>query len=195
MVTVTGSNRSNPKARVTPGRWVKTRLRGPIVCFIDVKDEDTARTHPANMPGNSIRCHPRQRPRCRWNSVIRSVCRSPRRSIPSQRPWADVPILKKIGGSIACHPNTETRRFTRTKPQGTAKNTPSISLPLRCFTVTGLRGDRRGTKSQQQELPGNLVCIDPAKTATWPSSGKVWNYDNMNATIMTVAIVNGLVFP
>jgi outer membrane protein assembly factor BamB len=49
---------------------------------------------------------------------------------------------------------------------------------------------RHGSKNSR----GSLVCIDPTKTGDVTRSGKVWNYDQLNATLTTVAIADGLVF-
>lgn len=186
----------DPKARVTPGRWVKTKLRGPIVCFIDVKDKDTAGLTPAEYARKFNPLPPSPRPALplEFRYSLGLPVTTPVDSIPTAM-VPDVPILKKIWWFDCLPPEYRNAPFYPHQATGDGQKHPCdiIATPVfyRNRVYVAIGGDpNHGSKNSR----GNLVCIDPAKTGDITRSGKVWNYDNMNATIMTVAIVNGLVF-
>ena len=49
---------------------------------------------------------------------------------------------------------------------------------------------QHGSKNSQ----GHLVCIDPTRTGDSTRSAQVWSCDQLNATLSTVGIAEGLVF-
>jgi outer membrane protein assembly factor BamB len=68
-----------------------------------------------------------------------------------------------------------------------------ISTPVfyRNRVYVAIGGDpNHGNKNSR----GNLVCIDATKTGDVTQSGKVWSCDQLNATLTTVAIADGLLF-
>ena len=115
-------------------------------------------------------------------------------SIPTAK-VPDVPILKKIWWFDCLPPEYRNAPFYAHGGTGDGQKHPCdiIATPVfyRNRVYVAIGGDpNHGSKNSR----GNLVCIDPTKTGDVTQSGKVWNYDKLNATLTTVSIADGLVF-
>jgi len=186
----------DPAAKVTPDRWITTALRGPIVWFIDVEDKDTAGLSPAEYAKKFCPLASTQRPALplEFRYSNRLPATTPVDAIPTAQ-VPDVPILKKIWWFDCLPPEYRNAPFYSHQCIGDNKIHPCdiIATPVfyRNRVYVAIGGDpNHGQKNSR----GNLVCIDPTKTGDVTRSGKVWNYDKLNATLTTVAITDGLVF-
>ena len=115
-------------------------------------------------------------------------------SIPTAK-VPDVPILKKIWWFDCLPPEYRNAPFYAHGSTGDGQKHPCdiIATPVfyRNRVYVAIGGDPvHGSKNSR----GNLVCIDATKTGDVTRSGKVWNYDHLNATLTTVSIADGLVF-
>ena len=186
----------DPAAKVTPDRWITTTLRGPIVYFIDVKGKNTAGLSPAEYAKKFSPLSSTQKPALplEFRYSIGLPVTTPVDSIPTAK-VPDVPILKKIWWFDCLPPEYRNAPFYAHEATGDGQKHPCdiISTPVfyRNRVYVAIGGDPvHGSKNSR----GNLVCIDPTKTGDVTRSGKVWNYDQLNATLTTVAIADGLVF-
>jgi outer membrane protein assembly factor BamB len=186
----------DPAAKVVPDRWLTTALRGPIVCFIDVKGKNAAGLSPAEYAKKFPPLAPTQKPALPLEFRY-SIClpvTTPVDSIPTAK-VPDVPVLKKIWWFDCLPPEYRNAPFYAHGGKGDGQKHPCdiISTPVfyRDRVYLAIGGDpNHGSKNSR----GNLVCIDPTKTGDITRSGKVWNYDQLNATLTTVAIADGLLF-
>jgi outer membrane protein assembly factor BamB len=186
----------DPAAQVTPGRWLTTALRGPIVYYIDVKGKNTAGLSPAEyarkFPPPALTQKPALPLEYRYSiglpvaTPVDSICTA---QVP------DVPILKKIWWFDCLPPEYRNAPFYAHGGKGDGQKHPCdiISTPVfyRNRVYVAIGGD---PNHGSQNSRGNLVCIDPSKTGDITRSGKVWSYDQLNATLTTAAIADGLVF-
>jgi outer membrane protein assembly factor BamB len=186
----------DPEAKVTPDRWVTTTLRGPIVCFIDVKGKDIAGLSPAEYASKFSPLDSTQKPALplEFRYSLGLPVTTPVDSIPTAQ-VPDVPVLKKIWWFDCLPPEYRNAPFYAHQGTGDGQKHPCdiISTPVfyRNRVYVAIGGDpNHGSKNNR----GNLVCIDPTGTGDITSSGKVWNYDKLNAALTTVSIADGLVF-
>ncbi len=186
----------DPAAKVAPDRWSTTRLRGPIVHFIDVTDKNTAGLSPAEYVKKFNPLSSTQKPALplEFRYSIGSPASTPVDSIPTAK-VPDVPILKKIWWFDCLPAEYRNAPFYAHQATGDGKKHPCdiIATPVfyRNRVYVAIGGDpNHGSKNSR----GNLVCIDATKTGDVTSSGKVWNYDKLHATLTTVSIADGLVF-
>jgi len=186
----------DPAARATPDRWITTTLRGPIVCFIDVKNKDTAGLAPAEYARKFDLPSATQKPALplEFRYSFSLPITTPIDSIPTAK-VPDVPILKKIWWFDCLPPEYRNAPFYARQETGDGKQHPCdiIATPVfyRNRVYVAIGGDpNHGSKHSR----GNLVCIDPTRTGDVTHTGKVWNYDELNATLTTVAIAEGLLF-
>ena len=186
----------DPAAKVAPDRWITTTLRGPIVYYINVKDKDTAGLSPAEYAQKFKLLSPEQKPALplEFRYSINLPVTTPVDQLPTAR-VPDVPILKKIWWFDCIPPEYRKEPFYAYGATGDGKPHPCdiISTPVfyRNRVYVAIGGDpNHGSKNSR----GNLVCIDPTRTGDITRSGKVWSYDKLNATMTTVAIVDGLLF-
>ena len=186
----------DPAAQVAPDCWITTTLRGPIVYFIDVKNKNTAGLAPTEYAQkfNLLAAMPKPALPLEFRYSIGVPVTTPVNSIPTAK-VPDVPILKKIWSFDCLPPEYRNAPFYAHQATGDGQKHPGdiIATPVfyrnRVYVAFG--GDpNHGEKNSR----GNLVCIDATKTGDITQSGKVWNYDKLNATMTTVAIANGLVF-
>ena len=186
----------DPAAQVPADRWLTTTLRGPIVSFINVDGKDTAGLSPAEY---AKRFHPpaaTPQPALplEFRFSIKMPATTPVDSIPTAQ-VPDVPILKKIWWFDCLPPEYRNAPFYAGESKGDGKKHPFdiIATPVfyrnRVYVAIGGDPNHGGKHSR-----GHLVCIDPTKTGDITHGGQVWSYDEMNPTLTTVAIADGLVF-
>ena len=183
-------------AKVAPDRRTTATLRGPIVYFIDVTNKNTAGLSPAEYARKFSLPSSTQKPvlPLEFRYSIGSPVTTPVDSIPTAQ-VPDVPILKKIWWFDCLPPEYRNAPFYAHQATGDRQKHPCdiISTPVfyRNRVYVAIGGDpNHGSKDSR----GNLVCIDATKTGDVTTSGKVWNYDKLNATLTTVSIADGLVF-
>jgi outer membrane protein assembly factor BamB len=186
----------DPTAKVTPDRWITTTLRGPIVCYINVKGKNTTELSPAEYAKKFNPFSATHKPAMplEFRYSIDMPVTTPVDSVPTAR-VPDVPILKKIWWFDCLSPEYRNAPFYAHQATGDGEKHPCdiIATPVfyRNRVYVAIGGDpNHGSKNSR----GNLVCIDATKTGDVTCSGKVWNYDKLNATLTTVSIADGLVF-
>ncbi len=186
----------DPAAKVIADRWITTTLRGPIVCYIDVKHKDTAGLSPAEYARKFSPFSSAQEPALplEFRYSIDMPVTTPIDSRPTAK-VPDVPILKKIWWFDCLPPEYKNAPFYARGATGDGQKHPCdiIATPVyyRNRVYVAIGGDPvHGSKNSR----GNLVCIDPTKTGDVTRSGQVWNYDKLNATLTSVSIADGLVF-
>ncbi|MGA2257619.1 MAG: PQQ-binding-like beta-propeller repeat protein [Thermoguttaceae bacterium] len=186
----------DPAATVTSDRWITARLRGPIVYFIDAKGKNTAGLSPAEYAKKFSPLSTTQKPALplEFRFSIDLPVTTPVDSVPTAK-VPDVPILKKIWWFDCLPPEYRNAPFYAHQATGDGQKHPCdiISTPVfyRNRVYVAIGGDpNHGSKNSR----GNLVCIDATKIGDVTRSGKVWNYDKLNATLTTVSIADGLVF-
>ena len=191
-----GFEPADPAAKVAPDRWVTAALRGPIVYFVNVEGKDTAGLSPAQYASKFSLPDPAQKPALplEFRYCIGSPITTPVDSIPTAQ-VPDVPILKKIWWFDCLPPEYRNAPFYAHQITGDGQKHPCdiISTPVfyRNRVYVAIGGDpNHGSKNSR----GNLVCFDATKTGNITSSGRVWNYDQLNATLASVSIVDGLLF-
>jgi outer membrane protein assembly factor BamB len=186
----------DPRAKVIPDRWITTTLRGPIVYYIDVKDKDTGGLTPAEYAQkfNLLATLPKPARPLEFRYSIRMPVTTPVDSLPTAK-VPDVPLLKKVWWFDCLPPEYRRAPFYARGSKGDGQKHPCdiIATPVfyRNRVYLPIGGDPvHGSKNSR----GNLVCIDATKTGDVTRSGKVWNYDKLNAALTTVSIADGLVF-
>jgi outer membrane protein assembly factor BamB len=186
----------DPTAKVIPNRSITTKLRGPIVDYIDVTGKNIAGLSPAQYASKfnllPLAHDPASPVEFRY-SVGLPVA-TPLGSIPTAQ-VPDVPILKKIWSFDCLPPEYRNAPFYAHGTKGDGKKHPCdiIATPVfyRNRVYIAIGGDPvHGSKNSR----GNLVCIDPTRTGDITTTGKVWNNDKLNAAITTVSIADGLLF-
>jgi outer membrane protein assembly factor BamB len=115
-------------------------------------------------------------------------------SIPEAR-VPDVPILKKIWSFDCLPPNFRQAPFYAHGIKGDGQIHPCDIIVTPVFyrnrVYVAIGGDpNHGSKNSR----GRLVCIDATKTGDVTASGLVWSYDELNATMTTVSIADGLLY-
>ena len=186
----------DPAAKVAPKRWTTTRLRGPIVYFIDVKDKDTAGLSPAEYAKKFGLLSAAQKPALplEFRYSFGLPVTTPIDSVPTAK-VPGVPVLKKIWWFDCLPPEYRNAPFYPHGATGDGRKHPCdiIATPVfyRNRVYVPIGGDPvHGSKNSL----GNLVCIDATKTGDVTRIGKVWSYDQLNAAMTTVSIADGLVF-
>ena len=186
----------DPAAQVAPDRWATNALRGPIVSFIDVENKDTGGLSPAeyarkfnlraSMPKPALPLE------FRFSNKIAQI--TPVDTVPSAK-VPEVPLLKKIWWFDCLPPAYRNAPFYAHQCKGDGQPHPCdiISTPVfyRNRVYVAIGGD---PNHGLQNGRGALVCIDPTKAGDVTRSGKVWSCDQLNATLTTMAITDGLVF-
>jgi hypothetical protein len=186
----------DPSRQVTPDRWINATLRGPIVYFMNVEGKDTAGLAPAEYAEARHVLPPEARPALplefRYSNgmpVTTPIDHVPEASVP------DVPILKKIWWFDCLPPEFRNAPFYAHGGKGDGKIHPCdiIATPVfyRNRVYVSIGGDpNHGSKDNR----GHLVCIDATRTGDITHSGLVWSYGELNATLSTVAIADGLLY-
>lgn len=186
----------DPAVPVVPDRWTTTRLRGPIVYFIDVEDKDTggltaseyARSFHllAGMPKPAL---PLEFRFSRKVPAMTPVDTVPEATVP------DVPVLKKIWWFDCIPPAYKKAPFYPRQIKGDGLGHPCdiIGTPVfsnnRVYIAIGGDPNHGGRDSK-----GSIVCIDATKTGDVTQQGKLWSYEALNQSVSTVAVAGGLVF-
>ncbi len=186
----------DPAAPVAPDKWITESLRGPIVYFIDVEGKDIAGLTPAQYAEANHLPPAEAKPALplEFRYSIKMPTTTPMGSVPSAK-VPDVPILKKIWWFDCLPPEYRNAPFYSTGNNGDGKIHPCdiIATPVfyRNRVYVAIGGDpAHGSRRSR----GRLVCIDASKTGDVTSSGLIWSYDKLNATLTTVGIVDGLLF-
>ena len=186
----------DPAVKVAPDKWITETLREPIVYYINVAGKDTAGLTPAQYAAANHVLKPEDKPALplEFRYSIKMPATTPISSIP-KADVPDVPILKKVWWFDVLPPEYRNAPFYAQMIKGDGKIHPCdiISTPVfysnRVYVAIG--GDpNHGSKNSR----GRLVCIDATKTGDVTRDGRVWSYENLNATLNTVAISNGLLF-
>jgi len=186
----------DPAAHVVPDRWMTTSLRGPIVHFIDVQGKDTgglsaseyARSVDllANLPKPAL---PLEFRFSRKVPAMTPVDTVPTATVP------DVPLLKKIWWCDCIPPDYKKLPFYPHQIKGDGRGHPCdiIGTPVcwnnRVYVAIGGDPNHGGRDSK-----GSVVCIDATKTGDLAEKGKIWSYNDLNQSVSTVAVADGLVF-
>ena len=186
----------NPSLRVTPDKWLTTSLRGPIVYFIDVEDKDIGDRTPAQyaeaehiLPSDTKPALPLE-----FRYSIGSPVTTPIESVPQAR-VPDVPILKKVWWFDCLPAEYRQAPFYAHAAKGDGKIHPCdiVATPVlyRNRVYVAIGGDpNHGSKGNR----GRLVCFDATKTGDLTHSALIWSYGELNATLTTAAISDGLLF-
>jgi hypothetical protein len=191
-----GFEPADPAMQVAPDQWMTETLRGPMVCFIDVNGKDIAGLTPAQyaeaqhvLPAGARPVLPLE-----FRYSIGMPATTPIDAIP-QASVPDVPILKKVWWFDCLSPSFRSAPFYAHGGKGDGEIHPCdiIATPVfyrdRIYVAIG--GDpNHGSK----ESRGRLVCIDATKTGDVTHCGLMWSYDELNATMTTVALADGLLF-
>ena len=186
----------DPARQVTPDQWMTTTLRGPIIYFMNVEDQDIAGLTPAQYAEARHALPPDARPALplEFRYSIGLPVTTPIDAIPEAR-VPDVPILKKVWSFDCLTPDYRSAPFYAHASKGDGNIHPCdiIATPV-CYhnrVYVAIGGEpNHGSKGNR----GRLVCIDATRTGDVTSGGLIWSYDELNATLTTVAIADGLLF-
>ena len=185
-----------PELQVAPDKWMTATLRGPIVYFLDVKGKDIAGLTPAQYAQAQRLPPPDATPALplEFRYSIGMPATTPIGSVPQAR-VPDVPILKKVWWFDCLPPAFRNAPFYAHGGKGDGKIHPCdiIATPVfyRNRVYVAIGGD---PNHGSEESRGHLVCINATGTGDVTHSGLVWSYDELNATLTTVAITDGLLF-
>jgi outer membrane protein assembly factor BamB len=186
----------DPTREVAPDRWITETLRGPIVYYINVEGKDVAGQTPAQyaeaqhvLPPDATPALPLE---YRYSFGIPAT--TPIDSVP-QAQVPDVPILKKVWWFDCLPPEFRNAPFYAHGAKGDGKIHPCdiIATPVfyRNRVYVAIGGDpNHGSKGNR----GRLVCYDATQTGDVTRSGFLWSYEELNATMITEAIADGLLF-
>jgi len=186
----------DPAAKVAPDKWITQSLRGPIVYFIDVEGKEIAGLTPAQYAEKYHVLSPSEKPALplEFRYSIKMPATTPIDSVPKAK-VPDVPILKKVWWFDCLPPEFRNAPFYARGSKGDGKKHPCdiIATPVfyRNRVYVAIGGDPQHASKDSR---GHLVCIDATKTGDVTRSGLVWSCDELNATLTTVAIADGLLF-
>lgn len=187
----------DPEAKVKPDGLVETKLRGPIVYYIDVTGTDTGGLTPAEYAAAHDPLPSTQKPALplEYRFSLHMPVTTPVDSVPTAQ-VPDVPILKKIW-CFDCIPQEYKRLpfYAQGDPKGDGRGHPCDIIATPVFykdrVYVSIGGDPcHGSRNNK----GCLVCINASKRGDVTQSAKVWSYDNLMCSITAVAVANGLVF-
>jgi outer membrane protein assembly factor BamB len=186
----------NPAQQVAPDKWSTATLRGSIVYFINVEGKEIAGRTPAQFADAEHVLPPDAKPALplEFRYSIGMPATTPIDSIP-QALEPDVPILKKVWWFDCLPPNYRNAPFYAHASKGDGKIHPCdiIATPV-CYrnrVYLAIGGEpNHGSKGNR----GRLLCYDATQTGDVTRSGFIWSYEELNATLTTVAIADGLLF-
>jgi len=186
----------DPAAQVVPDRWITTRLRGPIVYFIDVEGKETGGLTPAEYARsvNLLADLPKPALPLEFRFSRRLPAMTPVDTVPTAT-VPDVPVLKEIWRFDCTPPEYKKLPFYPRQIKGDGRGHPCdiIGTPVFCndrvYIAVGGDPNHGGRDSK-----GSIVCIDATKTGDVTNRGKIWSYDALNQSVSTVAVTDGLVF-
>jgi hypothetical protein len=186
----------DPAVHVVPDRWMTTSLRGPIVYFIDVEGKDTgglsASEYARSIDLLSRLPEPALPLEFRFSRNVPAM--TPVDTIPTAT-VPDVPLLKKIWWCDCIPPDYKKLPFYPREIKGDGRGHPCdiIGTPVcwndRVYVAIGGDPNHGGRDSK-----GSVVCIDATKTGDLTEKGKIWSYNDLNQSVSTVAVADGLVF-
>jgi outer membrane protein assembly factor BamB len=202
----------NPMAKVAPDRWVTTKLRGPIVYFIDlkardtfglsaedyaqVKDKDTQGLSPSDYAKsvNLLSTLPKPALPLEFRFSLGLPATTPIDTIPTAS-VPDVPVLKKIWQFDCIPPKYKKLPFYPRQIKGDNRGHPCdiIGTPVCCNNrvCIAIGGD---PNHGGRDAKGRVVCVDATQTGDVTEKALVWSYEALNQSISTVAVTDGLVF-
>ncbi len=186
----------DPAARVVPDRWMTTRLRGPIVYFIDVEGKETGGLSALEYARSTHLLSDLPKPALplefRFSRKVPAT--TPVDSIPTMT-VPDVPLLKKIWWCDCIPEDYKKLPFYPREIKGDGRGHPCaiIGTPVfwnnRVYVAIGGDPNHGGRDSK-----GSIVCIDATGTGNLTEKGKIWSYNGLNQSVSTVAVADGLVF-
>jgi outer membrane protein assembly factor BamB len=185
-----------PAARVAPDRWTTTRLRGPIVHFIDVEGPETGGLTPAEYARsvNLLSQLPKPALPLEFRFARRPPAMTPVDTVPTAT-VPDVPLLKQIWRCDCIPPAYKKTPFYPRHIKGDGRGHPGdiFATPVcynnRVYLAIGGDPNHGG-----RECRGSVVCIDATRTGDVTQQGKLWSYKALNESVSTVAVTDGLVF-
>jgi hypothetical protein len=186
----------DPARKVKPDQWVNAKLRGPIVYFMNVEGKDITGLTPAQFAEAQHVLPPDAKPvlPLEFRYSIGLPATTPIDATPEAR-VPDVPILKKVWWFDCLPPDFRNAAFYAHSALGDGKIHPCdiIATPVcdhnRVYLAIGGEPNH-GSKGNL----GRLVCIDATQKGDVTHSGLLWSYDELNATLTTVAIADGLLY-
>ena len=186
----------DPAAPVVPDRWMTTSLRGPIVYYIDVEEKDTGGLFPAEYARstNLLANLPRPALPLEFRFSRKVPATTPVDTIPTAT-VPDVPLLKKLWWCDCIPPEYKKNPFYPREIHGDGRGHPCaiIGTPVcwnnRVFVAIGGDPNHGGRDSK-----GSVVCIDATRTGDLTEKGRIWTFNDLNQSISTVAVTDGLVF-
>lgn len=186
----------DPAAPVVPDQWMTTSLHGPIVYFIDVEDKDTGGLSPAEYARSTALLSSLPKPALplefRFSRNVPAT--TPVDTIPTAT-VPDVPVLKKIWWCDCLPAEYKQLPFFPRQSKGDGRGHPCdiTGTPVcwnnRVYIAIGGDPNHGGRDNK-----GCLVCIDATQTGDLTEKGKLWSYEDLNQTVATVAVADGLVF-
>lgn len=186
----------DPAIPVVPDRWMTTNLRGPIVYFIDVEDKDTGGLTPSEYARSTdlLASLPKPALPLEFRFTRKVPAMTPIDTIPTAT-VPDVPLLKKIWWCDCVPADYKKLPFYPREIKGDGRGHPCdiIGTPVcwnnRVYVAIGGDPNHGGRDSK-----GSVVCIDATKTGDLTEQGKIWSYNDLNQSVSTVAVADGLVF-
>jgi len=186
----------DPAVDIVPDRWMTTSLRGPIVHFIDVEGKETGGLSAAEYARSIDLLSSLPKPALplefRFSRNVPAM--TPVDTIPTAT-VPDVPLLKKIWSCDCIPPDYKKLPFYPRQIKGDGRGHPCdiICTPVcwnnRVYVAIGGDPNHGGRDSK-----GSIVCIDATKTGDLTENGKIWTYNDLNQSVSTVAVADGLVF-
>ena len=186
----------DPAVDVIPDRWMTTSLRGPVVYFIDVEGKDTGGLTPSEYARstNLLSSLPRPALPLEYRFSRKVPATTPVDTIPTAT-VPDVPLLKKIWWCDCIPPEYKKNPFYPREIHGDGRGHPCaiIGTPVcwnnRVYVAIGGDPNHGGRDSK-----GSVVCIDATQTGDLTEKGRIWTYNELNQSVSTVAVADGLVF-
>jgi outer membrane protein assembly factor BamB len=186
----------DPAVHVVPDRWMTTSLRGSIVHFIDVEGKDTGGLTALEYARSNDLLSSLPKPALplefRFSQKVPAM--TPVDTIPTAT-VPDVPLLKKIWCCDCIPPEYKKLPFYPRQSKGDGRGHPCdiTGTPVcwnnRVYIAIGGDPNHGGRDNK-----GSVVCIDATKTGDLTEKGKIWSYNELNQTVSTVAVTDGLVF-
>jgi len=186
----------DPAVHVVPDRWMTTSLRGPIVHFIDVYEKDTGGLSASEYARsiNLLSNLPKPALPLEFRFSRKLPAMTPVDAIPTAT-VPDVPLLKKIWWCDCIPADYKKLPFYPREGHGDGRGHPCdiIGTPVcwnnRVYVAIGGDPNHGGRDNK-----GSIVCIDATKTGDLTEKGKIWTYNDLNQSVSTVAVADGLVF-
>jgi len=173
-----------------------TSLRGPIVHFIDVYEKDTGGLSASEYARsiNLLSNLPKPALPLEFRFSRKLPAMTPVDAIPTAT-VPDVPLLKKIWWCDCIPADYKKLPFYPREGHGDGRGHPCdiIGTPVcwnnRVYVAIGGDPNHGGRDNK-----GSIVCIDATKTGDLTEKGKIWTYNDLNQSVSTVAVADGLVF-